>query len=391
MLNQALNWIPQTPSRIAVGMSGGVDSSAIAYMLKEMGHEVVGLTAWTLNGPGTCCNDALVNAGRVCEELGCEFDTLDLRAEFHHYVMDYYDKSYAAGITPNPCVECNRYVKWEKLVDYARETLNCEYIATGHYLNSRRPNGREGSVHLHRAVDEKKDQTYMLARVFPKDIEHALFPLGLWQKPDVLAYARERNIIQKSYKESVDICFVLDGQANYLKGALGVKAGPIINIESNLVVAEHDGHWLYTRGQRKGLGGGSAEPMYVIKTDATTNTVYIGPKSYLESTTFHVKSMNWLTPVDRGRLENLMVKVRYAGAPSPAVFEPDPRGKIGEDYICHLSAPQNAVTPGQIAAVYDADFSELLGGGYIETMLTQGDFDAATAKPLPDLNANCRL
>jgi tRNA-uridine 2-sulfurtransferase len=386
-----LNWLPEKPSRIAVGMSGGVDSSAIAYMLKEMGHEVVGLTAWTLNGPGTCCNDALVNAGRVCEELGCDFDTVDLRAEFHHYVMDYYEKSYQAGITPNPCVECNRYVKWERLVDYAREALDCEYVATGHYLSMQRPQGATGDFHIHRAVDERKDQTYMLARVFPKDLQHALFPLGLWQKEDVLAYARERGIIQQSYKESVDVCFVLDGQANYLKGVLGIKKGEIIEIESGKVVGEHDGHWLYTRGQRKGLGVAYEHPLYVIKTDAGSNTVFVGAKTHLDTLHFKVKRMNWLHPPTETAMPERQIKVRYAGEPTLGRLVQDPMGTMGEDYLVELAKPQQAVTPGQIAAIYDADFKELLGGGYIDTMIPQVAFDAIHAKPLPDLNAPCSL
>lgn len=127
------NTLPTTKKRIVVAMSGGVDSSVAAYLLAQQGHDLVGLTAWTLNGPGKCCNDALVNAGRVCEMLGMPYDTVDLRAEFAHYVMDYYNNSYEAGLTPNPCVECNRYVKWERLVDYARRELGVDYVATGHY------------------------------------------------------------------------------------------------------------------------------------------------------------------------------------------------------------------------------------------------------------------
>jgi tRNA-uridine 2-sulfurtransferase len=374
-----LNWLPEKPSRIVVGMSGGVDSSAIAYMLKELGHEVVGLTAWTLNGPGSCCNDALINAGRVCEQLGCEFDTLDLRAEFSHYVMDYYQNAYQAGLTPNPCVECNRYVKWERLVHYARETLHADYVATGHYLSSR----------IRRAVDERKDQTYMLARVRPEDLQAALFPLGLWQKADVMAYARERGIIQASYKESVDVCFVLDGQANYLREALGVRRGEIRHIETEMVLGEHDGHWLFTRGQRKGIGIAHAHPLYVIKTDASHNVVYVGPRECLESAQFVVRNLNWMRDLNPHEDQALTVKVRYAGEPAHGRLTPL-QNESGA-YTVELLSPQSAVTPGQIAAFYDADFSELLGGGYIEAGFPQRDFDPETAAAPPDLNANCSV
>ncbi|MFM7389331.1 MAG: tRNA 2-thiouridine(34) synthase MnmA [Vampirovibrionales bacterium] len=378
------NWLPDKPSRIVVGMSGGVDSSAIAYMLKEQGHEVVGLTAWTLNGPGTCCNDALVNAGRVCEELGCDFDTVDLRAEFFHYVMDYYNKSYEAGLTPNPCVECNRYVKWEKLVDYARTELGADYVATGHYINSVRPTGATGPVHIQRAVDPFKDQTYMLARVYPNDLKHALFPLGLWHKKEVVAYALEKGIPTAKAKESMDVCFVLNGQSNYLKQTLGQHVGDIVDLDTGKIVGQHEGHYLFTRGQRRGVNVAAGRPVYVIKTEASTNTVYIGDKSHLESWQFTVTDVNWLNAPQ----DEVQLKVRYAGEPSHAKLERI-EGTQNDYTVQLLDAPVTAVTPGQVAVFYDMDNLELLGGGAIETRIVHAPFNAATAPPLPDLN--CEL
>jgi tRNA-uridine 2-sulfurtransferase len=378
------NWLPDKPSRIAVGMSGGVDSSVVAHLLVEAGHEVIGLTAWTLNGPGSCCNDALVNAGRVCETLGIAFDTIDLRAEFAHYVMDYYNNSYAAGITPNPCVECNRYVKWERFVGYAVETLGVDFVATGHYVNLARRQGEQGDVQVLRAVDPRKDQTYMLARVYEKELRKALFPLGMWQKTDVLAYAREKEIVDYSYKESVDVCFVLDGQANYLKGVLGSKAGAIVHAETGVVLGQHEGHWLFTRGQRKGINVAYNVPLYVIKTDAKTNTVYVGGASLLETYAFKVKQVNWLA--DPAQHETVMVKVRYAGEPVLATLTLDPETTadcLEPSYAVTLHEPATAVTPGQIAAFYDATNTQLLGGGFIETHLTHRPFDESAQKPLP--------
>jgi tRNA-specific 2-thiouridylase len=387
------NWLPEKPSRIAVGMSGGVDSSVVAHLLVAAGHEVVGLTAWTLNGPGTCCNDALVNAGRVCEELNIPFDTVDLRAEFFHYVMDYYNKSYEAGTTPNPCVECNRYVKWEKFMGYAQETLDVEYVATGHYINLARPKGKEGGFKVLKAADPTKDQTYMLARVFPKELNSALFPLGGWLKKDVLAYANEKGIINRSYKESVDICFVLDGQANYLKQTLGIRKGNIVDVDSGKVLGEHDGHWLFTKGQRRGVNVAAGRPVYVIRTEPKTNTVFIGDKHHLESSQFTLKSMNWLDEdfkaqfLAEGRLETL-VKVRYAGEPTVATLLATPDA---ETFTVELAEPASAVTAGQIAAFYTEDNVQLLGGGFIEVFHEPKPFDAENAPPLPDLNASCPI
>lgn len=387
------NWLPEKPSRIAVGMSGGVDSSVVAHLLVAAGHEVVGLTAWTLNGPGTCCNDALVNAGRVCEELNIPFDTVDLRAEFFHYVMDYYNKSYEAGTTPNPCVECNRYVKWEKFMGYAQESLDVEYVATGHYINLARPNGRDGGFKILKATDPTKDQTYMLARVFPKELNSALFPLGGWLKKDVLDYANEKGIINRSYKESVDICFVLDGQANYLKQTLGIRKGNIVDVDSGKVLGEHDGHWLFTKGQRRGVNVAAGRPVYVIRTEPKTNTVFIGDKHHLESSQFTLKSMNWLDAdfqarfLAEGRLETL-VKVRYAGEPTVATLLATPDA---ETFTVELAEPASAVTAGQIAAFYTPDNVQLLGGGFIEVFHEPKPFDADNAPPLPDLNASCPI
>lgn len=372
------NWLPTKPTRIAVAMSGGVDSTVAAYLLHQAGHEIVGFTAWTLNGPGTCCNDALVNAGRVCEQLGVPFDTVDLRAEFHHYVLDYYNRSYAAGLTPNPCVECNRYVKWEKLIDYAKTQLDAEYVATGHYV--RRGEGGE----IYRAVDAKKDQTYMLARVRPKDLQSALFPLGDMTKPDVVKLAQQAGLPNADAAESMDVCFVLDGQANYLRGALGTKKGPIVDLDSGRVVGEHDGHYLFTRGQRKGVQVAAGRPIYVVKTDAASNTVYVGDKHHLETTVFQVKNVNWLvTPP--ALPATVAVKTRYASQPSQAELVSLGADTLSDDFRVTLHTPQDAVTPGQIAVFYDPTFSQLLGGGFIEQYLPHPPFDAATAAPPPTL------
>lgn len=366
------NFLPPAGSRIAVAMSGGVDSSVAAYILAKGGYDIIGLTAWTLNGPGKCCNDALVNAGRVCEMLGVEYDTVDLRAEFSHYVMDYYNNSYKAGLTPNPCVECNRYVKWEQLVRYAVDELGVDYVATGHYaILDHSPEG----IKLFRSTDEHKDQTYMMARVYPKDLERTVFPLGEMVKPDVVALAKAVDLPTAYSKESQDICFVLDGQANYMDSVFGQQKGQFLDFDTQKVLGEHDGYYRFTLGQRKGIGVAAGRPVYVVKIDPYSNTVYLGDAHHLDSTTFIVQQANWLDPRFEAATAyplECMVKIRYNSPPTMGFVEQldDTRLQVT------LRQPVSAITPGQIAAFYDMDFRQLYGGGYIDRHLTHRSLSA---------------
>lgn len=377
------NFLPATRKKVAVAMSGGVDSSVAAYLMTQAGHEVVGLTAWTLNGPGKCCNDALVNAGRVCEMLNIPYDTVDLRAEFSHFVMDYYNNSYEAGLTPNPCVECNRYVKWEMLVRYAVEELGVDYVATGHYAILE---PASHGVNVYRSVDEHKDQTYMMTRVYPRDLARTLFPLGEMTKPEVVALAKELDLPTAYSKESQDICFVLEGQHKYMDGVFGKRKGPFVDMATGKVLGEHDGYFRFTLGQRKGVGVAAGRPVYVVKIDPATNTVYLGDSHYLESTTFTVLAPNWLAP----ELEDpasfpmtCMVKIRYNSPPTLGLVEQLEPGS--PTLKVTLKQPQSAITPGQISAFYDVDFRRLLGGGYIERFLSHAPFDDSKRDNLPDL------
>ena len=271
-------------------------------------------------------------------------------------------------------------------MDYVQNSLGCEYLATGHYINLDRPQGGpEGPYRVLRSVDASKDQTYMLARVKPKDIQRALFPLGPWIKKDVVAYAVEAGIPTAHSKESMDVCFVLDGQANYLKKALGPKPGPIVDLDTNQVVGEHEGHFLFTRGQRKGVGVAAGRPVYVIKTDSSSNTVYIGDKHHLETQTFRVKEVNWLEQPTHFPAE-VMVKYRYNTPPSLGTITPE---QMTGDFLVTMHKPVIAITPAQIAAFYDATDTQLLGGGFIETHLTHPTFDPSAVTELPDLN--CEL
>lgn len=368
--------------KIAVAMSGGVDSSMVAYLLAKAGYELVGFTAWTLNGPGKCCNDALINAGRVCEQLGMPYDTVDIREAFSHYVMDYYENSYKEGLTPNPCVECNRYIKWEKLIDYARNELDVDYVATGHY--ARLEHHENGSVRIFRGADQRKDQTYMLARVKPEDLRFTLFPLAHYKKEDLVTLAKEIDIPTAYSKESQDVCFVLNGQANYIKGVLGAKKGEIKDIETGKVLGEHEGHYLFTLGQRKGIGVAAGRPVYVVKIDKDSNTVYLGDAHHLEQTVFITQDVSWINPPTSQTFES-MVKIRYNTPPAMATCETD-----GTKIKVSFHKPMSAVTPGQIAAFYDPSDTELWGGGYIESHLTHKPFIPGS-KPLPSYDEACGI
>ena len=368
--------------RIAVAMSGGVDSSMVACLLKQEGYDdLVGFTAWTLNGPGKCCNDALINAGRVCEMLEMPYDTVDLRAEFTHYVMDYYENSYREGLTPNPCVECNRYIKWEKLIDYARETLGADYVATGHY--ARIDHEPDGGVRVFRGADRHKDQTYMLARVKADDLRHTLFPLAHYQKPELVALAQKMDIPTAYSKESQDVCFVLNGQANYISQLFGPKPGPIIDADTGKVLGEHQGHFLYTLGQRKGIGVAAGRPIYVVGIDPKTNTVSVGDLHHLQQQVFQVKDVSWIRPPESANFE-AMVKIRYNTPAALADCQLD-----GDHVRVYYRTPMSAVTPGQIAAFYSPDDTEILGGGYIEKHLDHAAF--VPGRTLPAYDEACGL
>ena len=371
-------------TRIAVAMSGGVDSSMVACLLRQAGFEnLIGFTAWTLNGPGKCCNDALINAGRVCETLGFPYDTVDLRAKFSHFVMDYYETSYHEGLTPNPCVECNRYVKWEALIDYARQTLKADYVATGHY--TRIVYDENNTPHIYCGLDTKKDQSYMLAQVRREDLQYTLFPLGLLEKPQLVDIAKQVNIPTAHSKESQDVCFVLNGQTNYLTQLLGKKTGNIIEIETNKIVGTHDGYYLFTLGQRKGLGVAMGSPVYVVKIDKLTNTVYVGDKKYLAQDTLTVVDVNWIQSIGKRQFRS-MVKYRYNSMPILANCTILSNNTVQ----VILDEPAFGLAKGQIAAFYDTDFNELWGGGYIESHLQHQPFDPNTAS-LPSWDEACQI
>jgi len=338
--------------KIAVAMSGGVDSTTCAALLKEQGYEVVGLFM-DLGG-----EDSAVLAGRVRElgeRIGVAVEVVDLAVPFRRLVKDYFRQSYLAGLTPNPCVVCNRQIKFGLLLDHAR-SLGAEHLATGHYV---RLALEEGGVRLEKGHDPAKDQSYFLCRLRRSALASILFPLGGYRKEEVYKMAGERGLFFKKSGESQDVCFLAGARlADYLTSeGSGARPGKIVDGEGR-VLGSHQGVHLYTIGQRRGLGVPAPHPLFVTGIEPAENLVKVGEDGELWRQRCRVGSLNWLTPSPPESGGEVEVKIRHRHRPAPARLIFDDQG--GEVVF---SVPQRAVTPGQFAAFYRGD--ELLGGAEI--------------------------
>jgi tRNA-specific 2-thiouridylase len=355
------------PARVVLAMSGGVDSSVAAHLLKEQGHEVIGLFMRTGahaaddDGPAHkkgCCS--AVDAGdarRVADRLDIPFYALDFEADFDR-IKDYFADEYVRGRTPNPCVVCNSWLKFGKLWSYGKQ-LGADFIATGHYV---RAQSTDGEPRLLRAFDLAKDQSYVLFGLRRALLPHLLFPLGEFHKEEVRALARSAGLGGVADKpDSVEICFVPENDhAAFIRRQRPelATAGNIVDTDGH-VLAGHDGIEKFTIGQRKGLGFGSASRRYVLQIVPETREVVIGDREELLARSLRADRVNWLIDAPSGP-RSCQAKIRYHHAPAEATVTALPNGGVRVDF----AELQSAITPGQAVVFYDGE--HMLGGAWIE-------------------------
>jgi tRNA-specific 2-thiouridylase len=359
-------------SRVVVAMSGGVDSSVVAVMLAEQGHDVVGVTLQlydhgaALARRGACCAGRDIHdARRVAEAIGIPHYVLDYESRFRESVIDDFAEAYLAGATPVPCIRCNERVKFRDLLETAKD-LGADFMATGHYV--RRLDGPAGPE-LHRAADPARDQSYFLFSTTRAQLDFLRFPLGgLASKAETRALAARYGLGVADKPDSQDICFVPNGSYAAVIEKLrpgAAEPGDIVDLDGR-VLGRHEGVIRYTVGQRRGLGLGGGEPLFVVRLDAEARRVVVGPRAALARRTVPVAEVNWLgdgafedAPAEGWEVE---ARVRSTRPPRPARVLPEGPGRARVE----LLAPEEGVAPGQACVFYASDSSRVLGGGWIE-------------------------
>lgn len=345
-------------------MSGGVDSSVTAALLRQQGYEVIGMMMRLWNEPGQesanrCCTpDAMALARRVAAKLDIPFYAVDAQQVFHDTVVNYFINGYTQGVTPNPCLACNRHIRWEFLLQRAL-ALGAEFMATGHYARLQRLN--DSPIQLMRAVDRAKDQSYILHVLRQDQLAHALFPLGDYTKPQVRQMAREFGLPVAERADSQDLCFLGDGdyRSFLMRHAPQVESpGPILT-RLGETLGQHQGLAFYTIGQRKGLGIAAPQPLYVLDKDFSRNALIVGPQEALGHQELIARSMHWVSgqaPVGPLRAE---VKIRYKAQEAWGLVTPLENNRVHIQF----DQPLRDITPGQAAVIYNEEVC--LGGGII--------------------------
>jgi len=345
-----------------IAMSGGVDSSVAALLLRQSGYDCMGATMQLFSPEqiGICPpTEDTRDARRIAELLGIPFASYDCSEAFRRHVIDYFIDTYRNGGTPNPCVVCNRAMKFGHLLELAR-AAGCDRIATGHY--ARIEHGENGRYLLRTAIDTSKDQSYVLWQLTQDQLAHTLFPLGELKKSEIRALAEENGFINAQRRDSQDICFIPDG--NYVgfierNTDLRAETGNFID-QSGTILGQHAGHLRYTIGQRKGLGIAFGKPTYVCAKDAAHNTVTLGSNEDLFSRELTAHSINLIACDRLDHPTRVLAKVRYKASPALATVEQ----LDGDRLSVRFDAPQRAICPGQSVVLYDGEY--VLGGGIID-------------------------
>ncbi|HEX3053413.1 MAG TPA: tRNA 2-thiouridine(34) synthase MnmA [Aggregatilineaceae bacterium] len=352
--------------RVVVAMSGGVDSSVSAALLVQQGFDVIGMMMrlWSEDcgegGANRCCTPGqMADARRIADQLGIPFYVIDTQDVFRGTIVQFFMDRYAAGDTPNPCLECNRHIRFEWLLNHAL-ALDADYLATGHYARIRRD--ADGSAHLLKGLSDAKDQSYVLSVLTQDKLQRAMFPIGEYEKPYVRQIADQLGLPVAQKHDSQDLCFLADGDYRRFLAQNrpeAMRPGPILTREGH-ELGQHSGLPNYTIGQRKGLGvSGGTDPLYVLEMDPIRNALIVGTADELGRRSLIAGRVNWISGTSPTESFHADVKIRYKSRPASATVTP-----LSDDRIAvAFDAPLRDITPGQGAVIYDGE--ECLGGGII--------------------------
>lgn len=355
---------------VVVAMSGGVDSSVAAALLKEQGYNVIGISyqvqetvAPAARAKGCCSLDDFLDARVVANKLDIPYYVISVAPEFKKEVIDYFTEEYLAGNTPNPCVKCNEKIKFELFLNKAME-LGGDYVATGHYC-SVNFNEETQAYELIKGLDEFKDQTYFLFTLNQDQLSKVLFPLGGLTKKEVRDLAFERGLINHNKRDSQEICFIENSYREFIEGQISFKdipSGEIRDLQEN-VLGKHKGLYQFTIGQRKGIPIESLEPIYVVRKDSLKNVLYVGNNKDLMRDTLIAKEVHWINPKENYFGKNLMVKIRSRFQDKIATLTETPSDS--NSVQIKFTEPLRAITPGQAVVFYDGP--KVVGGGWIKS------------------------